>query len=270
MERIELQNTNREIDWLIHYGLTSNGRYFMHFRGRTIDQMNKPYIVQVQHTEVDLYCVSLKVSMSLHFDTLFWVLANPLYFVLGREAVATNFKVFGVTLLRIEPTTSCTWGQHTTLRPPRQYLAGREEINDKRKKTYMVKRLLDLTINLKRYSSDFMALIRIFWLTSAALSTYSLSKVVNFLKDKYYMSWPNAFLAIQVLYLYYTRTTIVFMMNIRILTFLILFKISIFSKYSIKKVNQATKNYIKCIGILMQLRFIKTFTILFHLKWNNQ
>ena len=36
---------------------------------------------------------------------------------------------------------------------------------------YLAKWLRDCTMNLKRYSSDFMALFRIFWLVSIALST---------------------------------------------------------------------------------------------------
>ena len=59
------------------------------------------------------YSYSMPAS---HLSISFKILA------LGGEEVTTNFKIFGVTWLRIEPTTSKTQGNHTLLRPWRQYI----------------------------------------------------------------------------------------------------------------------------------------------------
>ena len=54
---------------------------------------------------------SLRTDMSLHSDTLSWFRAN-LCCVLSREATHTNFIVFGLTWLGLEPMIYLTQGEH--------------------------------------------------------------------------------------------------------------------------------------------------------------
>jgi hypothetical protein len=66
-----------------------------------------------QHAWLDFKCVSSRVDMSLHSDTLSWLCANQSLLFLLNNTVCCNFMVIDLTRPELELTIYHTRGEHS-------------------------------------------------------------------------------------------------------------------------------------------------------------